>query len=289
MPGMAFAALGNMVVHILSALTVRKGEWLMEQKLLQSFSSLADSIAAGAPKFAIGILLVIAGFIAAKLVEVVPRYMLTRVRFDRLMEKAGIDRAPQRIGLRQELNLLIPRLVYFLILFMLAKTGADAFGQIAISSAIGAFFAYLLNIAAALLLVILGTSLGQFAGEMAAQSARNSGIDFAPSLGKLVSGLIIFVVCMMAVAQLSFVLGGTALAFGISFGFGTRDVIRNITAGFYARKFLHIGNQLQISGQRGVLTEINATHAILQSEDHEIRVANGAFLDTVAQSWPVSD
>jgi hypothetical protein len=33
---------------------------------------------------------------------------------------------------------------------------------------------------AALLLVILGTSLGQFAGEMVAQSARNSGIDFAP-------------------------------------------------------------------------------------------------------------
>jgi small-conductance mechanosensitive channel len=133
---------------------------------------------------------------------------------------------------------------------------------------------------------------------MVAQSARNSGIDFAPSLGKLVSGLIIFVVCMMAVAQLkidteivrivtSFVLGGAALAFGISFGFGTRDVIRNISAGFYARKFLHVGNRLEISGQRGVLTEINATHAILQSEDHEISVANGAFLDTVAQSWPV--
>jgi small-conductance mechanosensitive channel len=119
-------------------------------------------------------------------------------------------------------------------------------------------------------------------------------------LGKLVSGLIIFVVCMMAVAQLkidteivrivtSFVLGGAALAFGISFGFGTRDVIRNISAGFYARKFLHVGNRLEISGQRGVLTEINATHAILQSEDHEINVANGAFLDTVAQSWPVPE
>jgi hypothetical protein len=270
----------------------------VEQKLLQSFGSLADSVAAGAPKFAIGVLLVIAGFITAKLIEVVLRYMLTRVRFDRLMEKAGIDRALQRIGLRQELNLFIPRLVYFLILFMLAKTGADAFGLIAISSAIGAFFAYLPNIVAALLLVILGTSLGQFAGEVVAQSARNSGIDFAPSLGKLVSALIIFVVCMMAVAQLkidteivrivtSFVLGGAALAFGISFGFGTPDVIRNISAGFYARKFLHVGNRLEISGQRGVLTEINATHAILQSEDHEISVANGAFLDTVAQSWPV--
>lgn len=272
----------------------------MKQKLLQSFSGLADSIAAAAPKFVVGILLVIAGLIVAKLIEVVLRFMLTRIRFDRLMEKAGIDKALQRIGLRQQLNLFIPRLVYFLILFVLAKTGADALGLIAISSAIGAFFSYLPNIIAALLLVILGTSLGQFAGEMVTQSALSSGIDFAPSLGKLVSALIIFVVSMMAVAQLkidteivrivtSFILGGAALAFGISFGLGTRDLIRNITAGFYTRKFLRIGNRLEILGQQGMLTEVNATHAILRSEDREISVANAAFLDSVAQSWPTAE
>jgi len=55
---------------------------------------------------------------------------------------------------------------------------------------------------------------------------------------------------------------------------------------FYARKFLEAGNRLEILGQQGLLTEINATHAILQSDDHEISVANGAFLDSVAQSWP---
>ena len=211
------------------------------------------------------------------------------------MEKAGIDRALQRIGLRQQLNVFIPRIVYFLVLFVLAKTGADALGLVAISSAIGAFFTYLPNIIAALLLVILGTTLGQFAGEMATQSARSSGIDFAPSLGKMVSGLIIFVVSMMAIAQLkidteivrivtSFVLGGAALAFGIAFGFGTRDVIRNITAGFYARKFLRIGDELEILGYRGVLIHLNATHIILQTVDGEISVANAGLLDAVAQT-----
>ena len=233
----------------------------MKQKLLQAFGGLADSVVTAAPKFAVGVLLIIAGLIVAKLIEIALRYLLTRVRFDSLMEKAGIDRALQRIGLRQQLNLFIPRLVYFLVLFVLAKTAADALGLIAISSAIGAFFSYLPNIIAALLLVIIGASLGQFAGEMVTQSAQSSGIDFAPSLGKLVSALIVFVVSMMAVAQLkidteiirivtSFTLGGAALASGISFGLGTRDIIRNITAGFYTRKFLQIGTQLEILGQQ---------------------------------------
>lgn len=269
----------------------------MQQKLVQAFGHLADSVIAAAPKVAVGIVLVILGFTVAKLIEVVLRFMLTRIRFDKLMERAGIDKALQRIGLRQQLNVFIPRLTYFLVLFVLAKTGADALGLIAISSAIGAFFSYLPNIIAALLLMILGTSLGQFAGEMVAQSARNAGVDFAPSLGKLISGLIFFVVAMMAIGQLqidtaivrivtSFVLGGAALGFGISFGLGTRDIIRNITAGFYTRKFLRIGNRLEVSGYEGVLSEINATHTILQSEDRDIAVANTTFLETVVESRP---
>lgn len=80
--------------------------------------------------------------------------------------------ALQRIGIRQQLDIFIPRFTYFLILFILARTAADALGLIAISGAVGAFFAYLPNIVAALLLMILGTSLGQFAGEMVTQSGR---------------------------------------------------------------------------------------------------------------------
>ncbi len=100
------------------------------------------------------------------------------------------------------------------------------------------------NIIAALLLLIVGAAVSQFASETVTEAGRNSGLDFAPTLGKLVSGLIMFVVGMMAIGQLqidtnmvrivtSFILGAGALAFGLAFGLGTRDVVRNITAGFY--------------------------------------------------------
>jgi hypothetical protein len=266
----------------------------VKEKLIESFSNLVNSIIVAAPKVAVGIILVVAGLAIAKLVEVVLRIILVRVRFDSLVEKAGVDKALQRIGLRQQLNLFIPRLIYFLVIFLLAKTATDALGLVAISNAIGAFFEYLPNIVAALLLLILGSTVGQFAGQIVTQSAESSGIDFAPSLGKLVSGLILFVVAMMAIAQLkidtdmvrivtSFILGGAAVAFGLSFGMGTRDIIRNMVAGFYARKFLEVGKNLEIAGQRGVLRAITATHAILESEGQDISVSNSTFLDQVSK------
>jgi small-conductance mechanosensitive channel len=200
-----------------------------------------------------------------------------------------------RIGLRQQLNIAIPRIVYFLTLIVLARTAADGLGLTAISGAIGSFFAYLPNIIAALLLMIVGTAVSQFAAETVAEAGRSSGIDFAPTLGKLVSGLIMFVVGMMAIGQLqidtnmvrivtSFILGAGALAFGLAFGLGTRDVVRNITAGFYLRKHLLIGEQVEIIGQSGILRSITATHVLLESENAvEISIANSRFLDQVAK------
>lgn len=257
----------------------------MRERLIEAFTQLGNSMLNTFPKIAVGIALLVLGFVVAKIIEVVLRTLLTRVRFDSLMEKAGIDKALQRIGVRKQLNVFLPKLVYCLVLFLLAKTASDALGLVAISSAIGAFFSYLPNVVAALLLLILGTTLGQFAGETVAQAAEASGIDSAAALGKLASSLIVFIVSMMAMAQLkidtemvrivtSFFLGAGALAFGLAFGLGTRDIVRNIVAGFYARKILAVGRNLEIDGQKGMLTAITATHVILNSEGKDILVAN---------------
>jgi len=266
----------------------------MREKLEQAFGGLVDSTIAAVPKVVVGILLILGALVIAKIVEKLLRYTLMKVRFDELIGKAGIDQALQRLGIRQELTQLFPRLAYFLVLLTLARTAGDALGIVAISGAIGAFFAYLPNIFAALVLMILGSTVGQSAGQTVAQSAESSGIEFAPTLGKLVSGIILFVCSMMAIAQLkidtdivrivtSFVLGGAALAFGLSFGLGTRDIVRNVAAGFYVRKVLTMGKPLEIAGQQGVLSAITATHVVLKTDQQETVIANGTFLDQVSK------
>jgi hypothetical protein len=109
----------------------------MEEKLREAFASLGNSIASAIPKVCVGILLVTLGLVVAKLVEVALRAVLIRLRFDSLIEKARVTKPLQRIGLRQQLSLFIPKLAYFLVIFLLAKTASDAFGLVAISDAIG--------------------------------------------------------------------------------------------------------------------------------------------------------
>ena len=251
----------------------------MKEKLFSAFASLGTAVFAAIPKVAVGLLLLVLGLLAAKLIEVVLRTMLVRLRFDKLVEKAGIDQALKRIGLRQQLNLFLPKLAYFLV---------------AVSNAIGAFFSYLPNMIAALLLMILGTTIGGFAGQMVTQAAESAGIDSAATLGRLVSALIVFIVAMMAIGQLkidtemvrivtSLFLGAGALAFGLAFGMGTREIVRNIVTGFYVRKVLVVGKPVDIAGQSGILTAITATHAILESDGRDIIIANSYFLEQTSK------
>ena len=264
------------------------------ERILDTFKDMGASIVDALPMVLLGILLVIVALVVAKIVEKILRTSLSKIRLDTLLGRVGIDKTLQRIGLRQSLTILVPRLAYFLLLLLFAKTAADALGLTAISGAMGAFFAYLPNIIAALLLVILGSLAGQFAGGMVTQAAEESGIEFASSLGSVVSGVILFVVGIMAIGQLKVeteivrifticVLAGMALAFGLSFGLGSRDVTRNIIAGFYARKVFRVGEEIEIKGQKGILKAITPTQALLDADGTTISVSNAVFMDEVVR------
>lgn len=265
-------------------------------QLLRTYQNALASAVAATPRVITGILLAVVALVVAKIVEKVLRAMLLRVRIDDIVGRAGIDKSLQRVGVRQSLTFVLPRIVYVLLLLLFAQTGAEGLGLTAIAKAISAFMAYLPNVIAAFLLLVVGSAAGQFAGNSVAEAARNSGIDYAASLGSMVSALILFVVGIMALAQLQIntdiirivtlcFLSGLALAFGLSFGLGTRDVTRNIIAGFYARKIFKAGVPMEIRGERGVLKAITPTQTLLETEQHEtVAIANSVYLEeTVRQ------
>lgn len=266
----------------------------VRDQFIATYQGVVDSLIAWTPRVLLALLLLIAALVVAKVVERVLRTVMTRLRFDTLVERVGIDQAIQRIGVRESLNQVVPRIVYYLLLILFAKTAADSMGLVAISDAIGAFMAYLPNIVAALLILVLGSTAAQFAGRAVAESATNSGIEFAGSLGSVVSGTLMFVLGIMAISQLQIdteiirvvtaaVLAGMALAFGLAFGLGSRDVTRNILAGFYARKTFEMGSELEVLGEKGDLVAITPTQTLLRQNGRTVSVSNAVFLDQVVK------
>ena len=76
------------------------------------------------------------------------------------------------------------------------------------------------------------------------------------------------------------------LAFGLSFGLGTRGITRSIVAGFYARKTFEMGRRIEIAGESGRLTAITPTQTLLDDGGTIIAVSNQAFLEQTVRQFP---
>ena len=260
--------------------------------LLNVLQGLIESVIGALPTVVMGTLLIIVALCAAKLVEVGLRAILRRLRLDSLVQRTGIDDAIRGLDLHRSLSEFLPRVAYFLLLFLFARTAADSLGLDAISQALGSFLAYLPNLVAAVVILLSGSVAAQIAGKAVETAASNSGIDFASSLGTMVTVLITFVLGIMAIGQRQIdvemirlvtagLLATFAIAFGLSFGLGSRDITRNVLAGLYSRRVFDVGAELDIGGERGVLASITPTQTVLERDGLRIAVANRVFLEQV--------
>lgn len=264
----------------------------VRQILSDLYASILQGVTDWTPRLVLGIVLIVVAIIIAKVIAAILRSTLRKIDVDGLLAKAGMKDTLGRIGLTRPVSEVLPKIVYYLLLLLFARTGADSMGLAPVAGAIGSFMAYLPNVFAALLIVLLGSSAAQFASRVVTDGARNSGIEFAKPLGAMVGAVIMTVVALMALAQLrvdteivylvvSGILAAMVLAFGLSFGLGSRDVTRNILAGFYARKTFVSGDEVEIEGKRGTLLGITATQTLLEANGETFAFANSVFLDSV--------
>ncbi len=267
------------------------------QQLADAMNGLLTSVIQWTPTLIVGILLAVLAVVVARIIARILRRFLHRVNLDGLLQRIGAGDALKRVGVTQSLNDLTPKIVYYLILILFIKTASDAMGLVAVSSAIGTFMGYLPNVFAAVIIVLLGTAAAGAASNVVARGAANSGIEFAGSLGTLVGAVVMTVVAIMAIGQLRVdtevvrlviagIMAGLVLALGLSFGLGSRDITRNILAGFYARKTFEVGASVEVAGETGVLAAITPTQTLLERDGELIAIANSAFLESVARQHP---
>lgn len=267
---------------------------MVTEHLQTAWQDLVAAVTGGLPRLVLGVAIAVVLVLAAKAIRRVAGAACRRVQVDALADTLGLTALVGRLGVRQPASEWIPALTYTGVLLLFTQTGATVLGLTPIADSIRAFFAYLPNVIAAIGVLLAGSAAAEFAGTAVRRSAEDSGIDLAPTLGSMTSGLILFVTGIMALAQLRIdtemirivticALGGIALAFGLSIGLGSRDVTRNMLAGFYARKVLRPGDRVTIGGRTGTLVMITPTQTVIEGADREeIAVSNGVYLDSAS-------
>jgi small-conductance mechanosensitive channel len=207
------------------------------------------------PQLIGAIIILIVGYIIARVLMSVVARLLQGIGFDRWMERAGIKQVFDRAETRETPATVIAKLIFWFVFIIAIVMATDALGIPQVSEVFAQLIAYIPNIIAAILILILAALLANFLSGVVRGATGNE------LLGSIARYAIIVYAVFAALTQLGIavqltantfliVLGGVALAAAIAFGLGSREVARDIVEKAYDRR-----NEAQGSTARGTSTQ----------------------------------
>jgi small-conductance mechanosensitive channel len=250
-----------------------------------TLNQIAQDVIAWLPNLAVALLLLLVGWLTARVIQAVLSAVLRRVGLDRLAERVGAANVLANMGMRPSAVDVLARLVYWLVLLIFLLAATDALGLEGVVEAIRGIIAYLPNVLAAALILLFGGLIAQVVGDGVGALAEQSGLEGAGGLGQLVRYILLVFAVILALGQLGVettllttatlaLIGTLALGLAIAFGLGSRELARNIMAGFHVGEAFVVGQRIHVGEVYGQLVAIGAVKSMLKTDDGMVSVPN---------------
>src|SRR5215218_7399858 len=210
------------------------------QAVTQSLSDGLGAILGALPALIGALIILVIGFIIAKILQGIVTRVLKSMGFEGWMESGGVKQFFERSQTTQTPLSILGKLIFWLVFFIAITMAVDTLGISAISDVLAQFIAYIPQIIAAILILVLATLLANFVAGIVRGA---TGGEVAGSIAQY--GIIVFA-AFAALTQLGIaeeliaptfliLLGGVSLAAAIAFGLGGQGVARQMVEDGYER------------------------------------------------------
>ena len=207
-------------------------------------SNALNTFIAAIPQVLGALLIILIGWILAGALARLTTELLKRAGADRLFAQHGGDvYGPQ--SRRIQPSVVLGELVKWLIRIVFLVAAANVLGMPQVSELLNQILLWIPNLIVAAIILLLAPLLGRFVRGAIEVGAGEMGFTNAPLLGRIAEIAIMAFAVVIAINQIGIaanlvntlfigLVGAVALAFGLAFGLGGRDVAAKITEEWYA-------------------------------------------------------
>lgn len=270
----------------------------MEFQSLPLLDALANQVYRYLPKFGLGVLLLLIGVIAGRLIGSFITQLLIRVGVDRAAQKTGLSEVAKQIGLQPsfaEITGLLARYLTYLLSVMLAF---DVFGIYVLTNVLTATFTYLPKVIGAVAILVLGFIISGALAEIVGRSIRGAGVDkvaggvgIKTSMGDTAEAIvryflyIIVVLISLRTLEISteilnwiFTIGVAAAVFSGAavLLISAKDIAPNVAAGMFleSNKALRLGQKIKFRQHSGTVESIGLVHTVIKTKGGPVLIPN---------------
>jgi len=203
--------------------------------IMDSVREMLTRVGAFIPRL-IGVLLIlILGWLLAKLIETAIIRLLKLVRLDTLSEKSGANNFLAKGGIKYTLSELIGVLVYWIMMLIVIITALNALQWTVAAELLNRVVAYIPNVIASIVILVIGMFVSTVLAGVIRTATGNAGIKQSRLLGQITQVVVIIFAIVIALEQLNIgriiiasavqiILAALGLGLAIAFGVGCKDI-----------------------------------------------------------------
>lgn len=207
----------------------------IKASLTNTFNTVGEFL----PKLFSALIILLVGYIIAKIIKWAAYKLLKTVKFDSLADKVGVNSFLAKGGLKTRASGLMAKLVYWIIMFTTLTLFFDALGLEMVTDLLKTVIAYIPNILISCVLLIVGMYLAEFVSGIAVAALKGGDFTNPELVGRIIYFAVMFFVVAIVLDQLGIgqniiqtivtaITGGAGLAFAIAFGWGGKDKAKQI-------------------------------------------------------------
>ncbi len=248
---------------------------------LESLRAFGEQFMRALPAVLGAFLILIIGWLIAKLVSLAVTRLLKFMRIDALGERVRLSELLAKANIKTALSKLLGRFVYWLLLLLVIITAADTLGWHALSREIAHLLELLPNLFVASLFLIVGLYIAGFVRELIAGATASLSIGSGKIISHGIYYLLAVIVILTALDQagvdisiitgnLMLILGAVLLAAALSYGLASKDALSNILASYFARSLYRKGQLIELDGVRGEIETITGVALIIKTGEDRL-------------------
>ncbi len=226
------------------------------------------------------ILMLLIGWLFAKVVYFIISRVLKALRFDDLAERINVKEFLDRANVKASPSQLISKFFYWLILLLVITTASDALGWHVVSEQVSNLINFLPKLLLAIVFFAVGTFVATFIRDLIRSATSSLGIGAGKIISNGVFYFLFIIITLTALEQagmdtslitsnLLLIIGAVLAAAAISYGFASREILSNILAAFFSRRTFKEGQTIEVDGVRGKIVEVTNISVTIRSGERE--------------------
>ena len=257
-----------------------------------SFVQMYAEIAGLIPNLIVACVILAVGCILAVIVKKVLEGALSKIKFDKILEKVGVTDVLEKVGMKSSAASLLAKVLMWIIVLFVVKNAAKELGVVDVEIMINNVIAFLPKVVIAGVILLFGFIIAEMVQSFARNGLQAMNLDYAKPLSNILFGFVFVIILTVALDQLGIqtellnasvkiILASLGLAMAMALGLGLRNLAKGIVAGVYARDIYKPGTQIEIDGELARVAGVGPVTTKLQTNDGGfIMLPNAELVET---------